>query len=550
MSLDETRQEDVSPIEKAADATDNADRFSIFDEPIRPDDKPKKKRRLKARTRSLIAAVAVAAGTALLLLTVTLLPQQNAGGSVTSAVTSTATDETEHLLIDRTKDNAGGVIVQSIQVDNANGKYSIAFNKSEGAYELIGYEDLELSINAGELAEYCASLTAYHKIADTSNMASFGLDDPASSVTATYHDGSTVTIHIGDKIPTEEGFYIRLGDSRDVYVLDLDTANYFLAADWWYVSTTLFEPPKKQENDETGTALLKSLHLTGSGYDYDLSLRRPTADDSSELSFFKYVTTEPFLRGVHDSVGDDLYGFISLYASRAAILHPTAAEKAKYGFNDPLAIVTVTLAIENSSTDDDGKTDYSYYNHCTYTLKVGGVDTDDNYLVMMDGKDVIYQVERDAMSTIVNRTHENTTTALLFLKDVSTVSKIHFTHKDKTVTFDLTHYPNKENDDDKLAVYVDGKKHDTANFRKLYVLMMGMERYGKLEEAPSGKPETTFALYDSEGKLALHIDCYSTSGSLCSVKTSDGELFTIRSGTLSNLLNETENFLNGKPVQS
>ncbi len=543
MSVEDNKQEALTPENEQPTFS------TLFEEPVLPRGVKKRPKRLRSRTKTLILALAIAVATAILLTVVLLIPQNAVSPS--SSVTSDVQPEAEtHTLYDHSKDDTEEVLVKSVRIENSTGKYDLAYDKNKEYYHLTAYQDIPLSQNVEDLIEKCITLTAYNKVKGQLEASVVGLDKPSATVSIIYHDDSVTTIQVGAKTPTGDGYYVRLSGSNDIYMLDTDTVMYFHSADWWYVSTTLYSPPVKQEGDDSGTAVLKELHLTGRGYKYDMHIRRPTADDSDELSYFKYLTTKPYLRGVNDSVGDDLYGFTSLYASKAAILHPTAAQKEMYGFNNPMAVATVTLAIENVTTADDGDSKTAYYNHCKYTIRVGSKDTDGNYVVMMDGIDIIYLIEPDNIATLIERTHENTTTSLLFLKDITSVGKIEFTNEGTKHTFELTHYPTKENEDEKLAVYVEGKRMDTANFRKLYVLMMGLYRYDLPDSEPTGKPETIISLYDNDGRAFLSISCYNTTGSLCSVKTSDGELFSIKSGSLTNLITETKKFLNGEAVKS
>lgn len=556
MSLEDNKQE----IE--VQETDTSDEFSFLNTPS-VGRGVKKKRLFKSQTRSLLIAISVSVVAAILAGSVLLVLNDGNSSSTSSGepsndstvdspnnVTSTPEESANIVVFDHSKDNTKDILVKSVALSNSNGKFLISYSKDKEYYQLDAYRDLPLSENVADLIESCITLKAFSKITTGLADKEVGLDAPIATAAITYHDGTVTTLQIGKETPTKSGHYMRLAGTKDVYVLDADTVIYYLSADWWYVSTTLFTAPTRQEGDETGTAILKELALTGHGYKYDMHIRRPNVNDSAELAYFKYLTTKPFLRGVTDSVGDALYGSTSLYASKAAILHPTAEQKKKLGFNDPMAIATITLAIENQKTTDDGTFDATYYNHCKYVLRVGGTDADGNYWVMIDGVDVIYMIEKSTLSTLIERTHENTTTSLLFLKDVSTISKIKMSFEGKDYIFELSHFPTRENENDKLYVYVDGKKLDTANFRKLYVLMMGLYRYGRLETAPTGTPQCILTLYDNEESEVLSIRCYSTDGAQCEVQTSDGELFTIKASSITNLIAETKKFLNGEDVVS
>lgn len=513
-------------------------RFDSFLEPERPEEK-KKRGKLKPRTLTMLIAIAAAVVLAVVLVLITLLPHKGGdSGSVTESGT-----EAVYPLFDRTEDKDEAV-VRNIRIDNATGGYDIRYNEKSKAYELVGYEDLALSNNVDTLVECATVINASIKIDKVEALADFGLEKPQSTVTVTYYDGKTNVLMIGDKAPSTEGYYIRLKDSNDVYIGSKEAGDYFLAANWWYVSTTLMTAPSAKEDDEGAGALLRELKLTGKSHPTPLALRRSTDDDPPELGYFKYVTTAPFYRGVNDGVGDTLYGFTSVYAERAAILHPTAEQKEKYGFNDPYAVAEVTLAVGTTNSDDK----IIYYNNTKYRFTVGCVDTDKNYVVMVDGVNAIFTVSADTFKQVIDLQHETATTALLFLKDITSISRIDLTSEGKTHSFRLAHFPNEEEDDDQLTVTESGKKYSTPDFRALYVLMMDLTRYALIDEKPSGVPMLDIKIYNLDGSQAFSAAFYEGTGSLANALTSDGETFSVPKSTITHLVKQLDNYLAGKPV--
>ena len=81
--------------------------------------------------------------------------------------------------------------------------------------------------------------------------------------------------------------------------------------------------------------------------------------------------------------------------------------------------------------------------------------------------------------------------------------------------------------------------------------MLGLERYGQPDGKKPGE-ETTMelSLYDNNGNLYLSAKYYATSGSLCIVETSEGEIFTTLWTDVSFFIKQVENSVNGREVRN
>ncbi len=550
MSIEDIKQNDAQP-QDATETTEYEDRFSAFAEVNKPE-QVVKKHRFSNSTRALIIAVAIAASLALVLVMLTILLPANNDGNVSSNPTSDTTSEVPTFTVfDRSAESANTAIVQSVSFDNQGGKYTLAYNDKTGEYEIKGYEDLTLSQNVDDLIKQCVSLTADDRITADGTLADFGLDKPVASATISYYDGSKTTVNIGKLVATEDGYYLNVDGSDDVYMVVTDTANYFMASNWWYVSTTLLTSPSVREDDDEGSSVIKEVTISGKNHDVPITIRRPLPEDGEEYGYFKYVTTKPFLRGVYDGVGDAFYGFKSLYAERAAILHPTAAQLTSFGFNDPYSVIDITMAVEIQGEVDDAETDVtpkSYYNNTKRRITVGCKDADGYYFVMVDGVDAIFQVSSGSLELLAERQIPNTITSLLFLKKIDYIGKVNLRVDDTNYNFELTHYPEKEESNDKLKVKMDGKSYDSANFRNLYVLLMDLERYGKIDSCPTGKSDLSLRLYLNDGSEYLGVDFYREGGSLYRARTTDGEIFSITASSVNTLVTQIDNYLNNKTV--
>lgn len=531
----------MMPDEQPQNSEQNEDRFSAFDEPVRPDETKKKKSKINPRLRTLLIAVGLAALLAVILLLVLILPQGNAdfssGGS--------AVEEVQYYPVLKKDDS---VIAQAVSIQNKTGSYTLRYDEKQKVYQLVGYEDLSLGANVDTVAETLKGLNATGRVEQATALADYGLETPTATVKADYSDGSACALLIGNETPSKEGYYVKLADDSTVYICSTSTMDYFLDADASFVSTTLITPPTVKEDDANGKAALKSVTLTGTAHPQKLSLRRMSTDDQQEYTYFSYLITDPYLRGTTDAVADALTGFTSLIADHAVVLHPTASDKKQYGFDSPYTVADMEFAVETTSTKDDDTVVISYYNSSTARLTVGSKNSNGDYYVMMDGINAIFLVSSGSLSEVVERQYDNTVSSLLFIKDITTVSRVDMTVDGKTHCFMLKHSPDEEDSDKTLTVTKDGKTYSTPDFRTLYQLMMSISRYGKQDASPSGQPNLDITLYQSDGTVFLTAHIYPATGSVCTVRTSEGEQFAAKASAVTNFIKQLENYLDGKTV--
>ncbi len=513
------------------------------------------KKRLSNNTRTLIVVTAVVAVLAILLAVLLPLLNDNTGGS--SVVSGDEQTESVFPLYDRTKDDTKQAIVQSVAIQNAKDTYTIDYNSGDKVYRLRDYSDFSLDSVTDDLIEACTVLNAYEEIKKEAPLADFGLAKPAVKVTVTYHDGSQTELHLGNTSPDENGVYARTADSDTVYIINTDTADLFRQTKGQYVERTLIASPTVKDDDANGGVVLKELTLKGGPSGQTLTLRQGEKSDGLEFTYATFVITSPYKRMVDETISETLEGFTYLRAAEAVVLKPTAADKTKYGFDKPYAVADITLAVqsvlesENSSSaadEDEDEQEFCYYNAIQSTVTVGNKDKDGNYYVMVEGSDAIYCVIPGLLSPIIERTYENTVSRLLFLKDISTIGKLTVMTDGKEHTFALQHDESKEDADDQLTVTYNSGKLGTADFRRLYSQMMSMDRYSGADTAPTGEPAHTIRMYLNDGSVFLSLDYHVQTASLYTVRTTDGELFTVKASSINNWLTQMHNYIAGKGV--
>ena len=547
------QDENKRPDDELLSSTETADdALSAFEHVTSPSDTVAKKR-LAANTRLLIAVTAVVAVLAILL--AVLLPLLSEGTGDSSA-SSQAVSKPEEIypLYDRTDDKIE-TIVQAIAIKNPDDQYTIRYNKADRQYHIDGYADISLATSGiEELVSIATVLNGYDKIKSVEKLSDFGLEKPQITVDIAYHDNTNITLLIGNETPDYTGYYAKLKDSNEVVMINADTVSYFQLKKGQYVERTLLAAPSAKKDDANGSPVLKELTLKGGPNNETLSLRQSADSDGVEYSYSTFLITAPYKRMVSETVSSSLSGFTYLIASEAVVLHPTAADKAKYGFNDPYAVLDITLAVQTTEDSDEGssegsnKTKIIYYNSVQSKITVGSKDEDGNYYVMIDDHDAIYLVAGSSLSVAVERTYVNTITELLFLKTITDLRQGSITTDGKTYDFRPTHDETKEDADKQMIVTCDEKTLNTQDFRTLYSQMMGIARYGETDQNPTGQPLHKIALYETDGSLYLSMDIFEYSSSLNIIRTNEGERFTVKTSNVSKYMAQIKAYLEGNPI--
>ena len=523
-----------------------------------------KPRRIRRRTLNLILTSAGTVLVAIILLVVLLLDKHaptTGGGDTTPSDTTVETPKIT-LLNKAGDEETKGTPMKQIDIQNKDGSYTIRYDDTTKLYHIVGYEDIYLDTEMLlTLRTHAETIEAIEQIQDASNLAAFGLDAPQATATITYTDDSTARLFLGNTTPSENGYYGQLEGTDGVYIFESDTVSLFRFRSTAFVHTALSAPPSVKPDDKNGKSLLKEVTFSGTAHPIPLVMRRSYYNDSEELTYFSYIITAPYTRCTTDAVSNSLSQVQAIMADQALILHPTAADKEKMGFNNPLIDIKFTMAVETeeesestpndstgSSAVDKNDTPKIYYNSIDYHIIVGSVDENGNYIAMVDGIDVIFLVSKESYGFFLDRTYQNSVNDFLFFKSIEDLGSVSFKLNNSSYTFNLEHYPEKEEPDDKLKVTMDNKTYSTEDFRELYQLLMGLKRYGTPEKEPTSEVPLEIALYDAEGELYLGAKYYNTSGSLCTVETSEGELFTTRWSDVAFFIQQVDNYLNGRNV--
>lgn len=111
--------------------------------------------------------------------------------------------------------------VTAIEISNAEGVSARIERNADNAWGLSKPEKAEADQGAAEAASsQVGALRIIITIDSPGDLSIFGLDTPDYLVNIEFEDGTKSTLEVGDKTPTENGYYVRK-DKKEVFVVAL-----------------------------------------------------------------------------------------------------------------------------------------------------------------------------------------------------------------------------------------------------------------------------------------------------------------------------------------
>lgn len=245
--------------------------------------------------------------------------------------------------------------ISKITFENEHGTLNITRNTSmankDAEWSMDELGDIKPNSTAVKACvNICAGLKGRQLVEENaSDLAKYGLADPAARIAVSADGQSGVTFLIGDEIPTGNYRYAALEGSSDVYTVLITNVNYFLQDATYFCSLSIVDTPSDDDWPEIERLTVKRKDL-----DYDMVFVTVDEEDAP----IGMVSTQAMIKPVY--AGLDItnssavtHGIWGLEATEAVVLKPTDEDLAEYGLDDPQC----TVILDTDSQD--------------YTLKVG-----------------------------------------------------------------------------------------------------------------------------------------------------------------------------------
>lgn len=471
-------------------------------------------RNVKALLAGICALVLLGGGlTAVLLL--------NRGDAADSDSSLDSTEEETIIL------NQNSAQIVSVDVKNTD-TFTItctpgAEEGDSNIYSIEGFDDIELDTSLlSTLVSNGAKLEAASLAEeDASDLAKYGLAEPAASVVLHYADGSEFRFTVGDIAPMVSGRNYCEVDGDVYLVRNSLVANYIKTTDK-FLSLTLLKEPAKTE-----FPIVDSVRIERQDPECDMYLEydyKGAEDGTVGGSAATHILREPVeaYLNLDQSLGVTT-GMFGLTASEIAYIRPSDADLKKTGLDEPFC--TVTMAC------DDGNTYHLAFGD-TYETESGKVC----YYAQFEEVPLIYGIsEEKAVWCTVQP--GDITSDNIFTTYVWNIGSLEITGGGQSLTFQGEGLEQSD-----YVVTKNGAECDTERFRQLFAFLLSV--YGEdlyLGEAPTGTPDASVHVTTQNGKDDYTVEFYRQSAVKTIIKRGNA-CYSVRTSCLDALLHNLEIF--------
>jgi len=378
------------------------------------------------------------------------------------------------------------------------------------------------------LLNKCAYLVASRKYSDKeSNLSQFGLSDPEISAQIKYPD-KTLTVLIGDQVPDESGYYVKLADTDTVYIFHDDIYEIFSRGVKDYIDLTLLDPHPSEADPETGLVSeyaesFERIELGGSCREELIAIEK---DELGAKDYRPFSMVLPKKVSADDDAVRTIYSLITMgmTAADVAAVDPGKGTLAKLGFDDPLATIS-----------------YKYAD-AEYNITVGSADKD-HYLVMTGEWNIVYKVSKNTLefcewqvSDLFNK--------IIYIANVKDIKTFTITHGGKKYKLDVN-----IGADDKVTVTYGGKIVSNEVFNTYYqnFLTIQHEDTGK---KPKGDPVLSFDIeFTDTARYPDRIDFIKESDRRYFYQVNGEGVFLIKSARVDTLIDDIDKLIHNKEIE-
>lgn len=411
--------------------------------------------------------------------------------------------------------------IDRIKLKNSSGELNIIQEKdpsdeSASSYTIEGYEDAPIEKSElGIIANYAKGLTSKAIAADDcSDLSKYGLDEPSASAEIHYASGKTVTLFVGNKVPTGTDMYVKTSEDNTVYTVNSSAVSNYSNEISDFVSKKIHE---SYPTGEEPTVLDVRIKREDIDYDIYLAYDKNGEDTAYGGSSAAHVMLEPVSSylAVEGST-PIITGLFGLAAESVYRVHPTESDIAEAGLAEPFCRTEINC--------DNGEKN-------VFLMSEPYMDENGKKLhyAMLEGGKVIYTVSADNAKWATVKPID--ISSVIFIGSyVWSVAEMKISGTNVTVdnSFVMTPTDPSMPAGDRTVKTVkttrNGKEFDTERFRQYYSLLIQAEaqEFAIGEKIPSSEPIMKLEIYDSTKDESSVIEFYDYSA-LSSLIVVNGE---------------------------
>lgn len=422
--------------------------------------------------------------------------------------------EEEDKSVDLTSLKADEVTAVSFKADDAD----VEFDKKDDSW--TEKSDADFPVNqdtVDDAVKGVASLTADQEISDVEDLSQYELDDPQNTITLTTVDGDT-TLQVGMESSNNQYYVKKEDDDKNVYLVSSTSLEPFMGGLYDFAESGTF--PSVTSATITDVKVDKE-----DGYELTQDADNLFWNVSDGKDTEKADTTKAGT--VTSAIGSLAYDKFVDY---------NCTDDAKYGFDDPYAVVTVKYTEEEAveSDEDTEDTDSSEDEQDTQTVEktltiyVGDETGDDRYVKVDDSKEV-YTITKDSLTDILDSTAADFYSLSVNYVSVNDLDTLEVKSDDGDHTVDVVREAVKAEDEEEsdtdadstdssedssadadssdatetttTSYELDGEDMDETAFTTFYNKLINITAQERLTEkyTPEGDAAYTFIFKDTDG---------------------------------------------------
>ena len=422
--------------------------------------------------------------------------------------------EEEDKSVDLVKLKADDVTAVSFKADDAD----VEFDKKDDTWTEKSDADFPVNQDTVDNAvKGVASLTADQEISDVEDLSQYELDDPQNTITLTTADGDT-TLQVGMESSNNQYYVKKADDDKNVYLVSSTSLEPFMGGLYDFAESGTF--PSVTSATITDVKVDKE-----DGYELTQDADNLFWNVSDGKDTEKADTTKAGT--VTSAIGSLAYDKFVDY---------NCTDDAKYGFDDPYAVVTVKYTEEEAveSDEDTEDTDSSEDEQDTQTVEktltiyVGDETGDDRYVKVDDSKEV-YTITKDSLTDILDSTDADFYSLSVNYVSVNDLDTLEVKSDDGDHTVDVVRETVKAEDEEEsdtdadstdssedssadadssdatetttTSYELDGEDMDETAFTTFYNKLINITAQERLTEkyTPEGDAAYTFIFKDTDG---------------------------------------------------
>lgn len=343
--------------------------------------------------------------------------------------------------------------IKKITTLHITGKDDITIHQANSKYSVDGLDQKILNQDTALNTFTTASSITADKIIDknAANLSQYGLDKPKCTVEIT--GDKNATLNFGNNTPSNDGTYVNVKGSSEVYKVSLSETNSLNLAKTDLVNLSIYK------YDSSSPEKLTQIELGGSARPNPIVLQAAapssstSSTSSSSSSTVSYLMKSPRTYPVNDENISSLSSAMENFSATGVIsLDLSDANLEKYGLKNPQYSLSVTYSGKKSTIDFGNPTQS---------------DGSTVIPVVLEGSPVIYKVSQSTVP-FYNWSLANVTNTMLLNENIENVQSITVSDSSGSYAFNLS------GTGDKLTASYGSKKLSTDNLKQFYQTVVGI----------------------------------------------------------------------------